>query len=132
MTRSLQAVAYPRHSAPESAPGVRRWGLETSRGAPPAGTEDHPRFFADLLTSPRVAAAGPLADVAAARYHQRQPRASLDPVVTGNRDRLRFESHVDVNNPLREALSRIGTDDPLHPRAELTGPGAARLDGDAR
>lgn len=33
-----------------------------------------------------------VADVAAARYHQPLLRASLDPVVTGNGDRLRFES----------------------------------------
>jgi len=66
----------------------------------------------------------------------------LDPVVTGSRDRLRFESfsgccgvyarldtlpagidgdvvehgttNVDVNNPLREALARVGGLDPLH------------------
>ncbi|MGW3286657.1 SWIM zinc finger family protein [Streptomyces sp. NPDC001002] len=146
MTRSLQAVAYRRPSALESAAGERRLGLETSRGATPTGVEDHPRFFTGFLTSPQVAAAGLLAvaDVAAARYYQRLLRASLDPVVTGNGDRLRFESfsgcggvyarldvlapgldggevghgttNVDVNNPLREALSRIGSDDPLHLR----------------
>ncbi|WP_328556846.1 SWIM zinc finger family protein [Streptomyces sp. NBC_00358] len=146
MTRSLQAVAYTRPSALRSAPDGRRLGLETSRGATPTGIEDHPTFFAGFLTSPHVAAAGLLAvaDVAAARYYQPQSRASLDPVVTGNGDRLRFESfsgcggvyarldvlrtgldgdeighgttNVDVNNPLREALSRIGTDDPLHLR----------------
>ena len=146
MTRSLQAVAYRRPSVLESSAGGRRLGLETSRGATPTGAADHPRFFAGFLTSPQVASAGLLAvaDVAAARYYQRQLRASLDPVVTGNGDRLRFESfsgcggvyarldvlapgldgdevghgttNVDVNNPLREALSRIGSDDPLHLR----------------
>ena len=83
-----------------------------------------------------------MADVAAARYYQPQLRASLDPVVTANGDRLRFESfsgccgvharldvltdgldgddighgttNVDVNNPLREGLSRIGAGEPLH------------------
>lgn len=110
------------------------------------GVKDHPQFFAGFLTSPQVASAALLAvaDVAAARYYQQQLRASLDPVVTGNGDRLRFESfsgccgvyarldvlepgldggevghgttNVDVNNPLREALSRIGSDDPLHLR----------------
>ncbi|MBZ9642485.1 SWIM zinc finger family protein [Streptomyces sp. PSKA30] len=146
MTRSLQAVAYRRPSVLESAADGQRLGLETSRGATPSGVQDHPQFFAGFLTSPQVASAGLLAvaDVAAARYYQRQLRASLDPVVTGNGDRLRFESfsgcgrvyarldvmepgldggevghgttNVDVNNPLREALSRIGPADPLHMR----------------
>ncbi|MFD5859680.1 SWIM zinc finger family protein [Streptomyces chartreusis] len=146
MTRSLQAVAYQRPSVLESAAGGQLLGLETSRGATPTGVKDHPQFFAGFLTSPQVASAALLAvaDVAAARYYQQQLRASLDPVVTGNGDRLRFESfsgccgvyarldvlepgldggevghgttNVDVNNPLREALSRIGSDDPLHLR----------------
>ncbi|MGI5406701.1 SWIM zinc finger family protein [Streptomyces chartreusis] len=146
MTRSLQAVAYRRPSVLESAAGRQLLGLETSRGATPMGVKDHPQFFAGFLTSPQVASAALLAvaDVAAARYYQQQLRASLDPVVTGNGDRLRFESfsgccgvyarldvlepgldggevghgttNVDVNNPLREALSRIGSDDPLHLR----------------
>ncbi|MFI1561463.1 SWIM zinc finger family protein [Streptomyces sp. NPDC020490] len=159
MTRSLQAVAYRRPSVLESAPDGRRLGLETSRGATPAGATDHPRFFAGFLTSPQVASAGLLAvaDVAAARYYQPQLRASLDPVVTGNGDRLRFESfsgccgvyarldvleagldggevghgttNVDVNNPLREALSRIGTDDPLHLRVGPEELAVTTLDG---
>ncbi|MGW1954548.1 SWIM zinc finger family protein [Streptomyces sp. NPDC001920] len=159
MTRSLQAVAYCRPSALESAADGQRLGLETSRGATPTGVQDHPRFFAGFLTSPQVAAAGLLAvaDVAAARYYQRQLRASLDPVVTGNGDRLRFESfsgccgvyarldvlesgldgdevghgttNVDVNNPLREALSRIGSDDPLHLRVGPQELAVTTLDG---
>ncbi|KUL33202.1 SWIM zinc finger domain-containing protein [Streptomyces regalis] len=159
MTRSLQAVAYCRPSVLESAVDGQRLGLETSRGATPAGVEDHPRFFAGFLTSPQVASAGLLAvaDVAAARYYQRQLRASLDPVVTGNGDRLRFESfsgccgvyarldvldagldggevghgttNVDVNNPLREALSRIGADDPLHLRVGPEELAVTTLDG---
>ncbi|WP_432042089.1 SWIM zinc finger family protein [Streptomyces cadmiisoli] len=146
MTRSLQAVAYRQPSVLESAVDGQRLGLETSRGATPSGVRDHPQFFAGFLTSPQVAAAGLLAvaDVAATRYYQRQLPASLDPVVTGNGDRLRFESfsgcggvyarldvlapgldggevghgttNVDVNNPLRDALSRIGSADPLHMR----------------
>ncbi|WDF36458.1 SWIM zinc finger domain-containing protein [Streptomyces sp. T12] len=159
MTRSLQAVAYRRPSVLESAVDGQRLGLETSRGATPSGVEDHPRFFAGFLTSPQVASAGLLAvaDVAAARYYQRQLRASLDPVVTGNGDRLRFESfsgccgvyarldvleagldggevghgttNVDVNNPLREALSRIGADDPLHLRVGPQELAVTTLDG---
>ncbi|QOV39860.1 SWIM zinc finger family protein [Streptomyces ferrugineus] len=159
MTRSLQAVAYRRPSVLESAAGGQRLGLETSRGATPSGVRDHPRFFAGFLTSPQVASAALLAvaDVAAARYYQRQLRASLDPVVTGNGDRLRFESfsgccgvyarldvmeagldggevghgttNVDVNNPLREALSRIGSDDPLHMRVGPEELAVTTLDG---
>ncbi|MFC4329796.1 SWIM zinc finger family protein [Streptomyces andamanensis] len=159
MTRSLQNVTYRRPSVLESAEGGRRLGLETSRGATPAGAEDHPRFFAGFLTRPQTAAAGLLAvaDVAAARYYQPQLRASLDPVVTGNGDRLRFESfsgccgvyarldvlrsgldggdvghgttNVDVNNPLREALSRIGADDPLHLRVGPEELAVTTLDG---
>ncbi|GGX68048.1 hypothetical protein GCM10010515_39590 [Streptomyces fructofermentans] len=155
----MQAVAYTRSSALESSAGVRRLGLETSRGATPRGVEDHPRFFTGFLTSPQVASAGLLAvaDVAVARYHQQQLRASLDPVVTGNGDRLRFESfsgcggvyarldvlesgldggevghgttNVDVNNPLREALSRIGSDDPLHLRVGPDEMAVTTLDG---
>ncbi|MFE6622791.1 SWIM zinc finger family protein [Streptomyces sp. NPDC057740] len=159
MTRSLQAVAYCRPSVLESAADGQRLGLETSRGATPSGAEDHPRFFAGFLTSPQVASAGLLAvaDVAAARYYQRQLGASLDPVVTGNGDRLRFESfsgccgvyarldvlesgldggevghgttNVDVNNPLREALSRMGADDPLHLRVGPEELAVTTLDG---
>ncbi|MFI6106555.1 SWIM zinc finger family protein [Streptomyces sp. NPDC051310] len=146
MTRSVQALAYSRPSALASSQAGRLLGLETSGGLTPAGAEAHPRFFAGFLTSPQTAARGLLAvaDVAAARYYQRLRPASLDPVVTGNGDRLRFESfsgcggvyarldvlsegldgaatghgttNVDVNDPLREALSRLTGDDPLHLR----------------
>ncbi|WP_372343164.1 SWIM zinc finger family protein [Streptomyces sp. KL116D] len=159
MTRSTQAVTYRRPSALESSAGSSLLGLETSRGATPSGPQDHPRFFAGFLTAPQVASAGLLAvaDVAAARYYQRQLRASLDPVVTGSGDRLRFESfsgcggvyarldvlaegldgdevrhgttNVDVNNPLREALSRIGCDDPLHLRVGPEELAVTTLDG---
>lgn len=159
MTRSLQAVAYRQPSVLESAAGGRRLGLETSAGVTPTGAEAHPRFFTGFLTSPQVAAAGLLAvaDVAATRYYQRQLPASLDPVVTGNGDRLRFESfsgcggvyarldvldagldgdaighgttNVDVNSPLREALARIGGDDPLHLRVGPEEMAVTTLDG---
>ncbi|WP_149181530.1 SWIM zinc finger family protein [Streptomyces sp. TRM49041] len=146
MTRSVQALAYARPSALESSQVGRSLGLETSGGLTPAGAEAHPRFFSGFLTAPQTAARGLLAvaDVAAARYYQRLRPGSLDPVVTGNGDRLRFESfsgcngvyarldvlregldgadtghgtaNVDVNNPLREALSRLTGEDPLHLR----------------
>ncbi|MEU8698272.1 SWIM zinc finger family protein [Streptomyces sp. NPDC048680] len=146
MTRSVQALAYSRPSLLKSSQAAQLLGLETAGGLTPRGAEPHPRFFEGFLTSPQVAARGLLAvaDVAAARYYQRTLLSSLDPVVTGNGDRLRFESfsgccgvyarldvlregldgartghgttNVDVNNPLREALSRIAGDDPLHLR----------------
>ncbi|MFB7340595.1 SWIM zinc finger family protein [Streptomyces hydrogenans] len=146
MTRSVQALAYARPSSLESTASGRLLGLETAGGLTPRGAEAHPRFFAGFLAAPQIAARGLLAvaDVAAARYHQRPRPGSLDPVVTGNGDRLRFESfsgcggvyarldvldeglggaetghgttNVDVNAPLREALSRMGGDDPMYLR----------------
>lgn len=159
MTRSVQALAYARPSALESSQAGQLLGLETSGGLTPRGTESHPRFFSGFLTSPDVAARGLLAvaDVASARYYQRTLSASLDPVVTGNGDRLRFESfsgccgvyarldvlpegldgaetghgttNVDVNNPLREALSRMTGDDPLHLRVGPDEMAVTTLDG---
>ncbi|MFB7103051.1 SWIM zinc finger family protein [Streptomyces hydrogenans] len=146
MTRSVQALAYARPSSLESTASGRLLGLETAGGLTPRGAEAHPRFFAGFLAAPQIAARGLLAvaDVAAARYHQRTRPGSLDPVVTGNGDRLRFESfsgcggvyarldvldeglggaetghgttNVDVNDPLREALSRMSGTDPLYLR----------------
>ncbi|MFF2778434.1 SWIM zinc finger family protein [Streptomyces sp. NPDC058052] len=146
MTRSVQALAYARPSSLESTASGRLLGLETAGGLTPRGAEAHPHFFSGFLATPQIAARGLLAvaDVAAARYYQRMRPGSLDPVVTGNGDRLRFESfsgcggvyarldvldegldgtetghgttNVDVNDPLREALSRMTGDDPMHLR----------------
>ncbi|WP_370410570.1 SWIM zinc finger family protein [Streptomyces fradiae] len=159
MTRSVQALAYARPSALEPTGSGRLLGLETSGGLTPHGAEARPRFFSGFLTSPQVAARGLLAvaDVAAARYYQRMRPGSLDPVVTGNGDRLRFESfsgcggvyarldvlsagldgaetghgttNVDVNNPLREALSRLTGGDPLHLRVGPEELAVTTLDG---
>ncbi|MFE2236790.1 SWIM zinc finger family protein [Streptomyces sp. NPDC059442] len=159
MTRSVQALAYSRPSALGSSGAGRLLGLETSGGLTPTGAEARPRFFSGFLTSPQIAARGLLAvaDVAAARYHQRMRPGSLDPVVTGNGDRLRFEAfsgcggvyarldvlsegldgagtgrgttNVDVNNPLREALSRMTGDDPLHLRVGPEEMAVTTLDG---
>ncbi|MFD7495344.1 SWIM zinc finger family protein [Streptomyces sp. NPDC059832] len=159
MTRSVQALAYSRPSALDSSQAGQLLGLETSGGLTPRGTEPHPRFFSGFLTSPRIAARGLLAvaDVASARYYRPTLPSSLDPVVTGNGDRLRFESfsgccgvyarldvlqegldgartdhgttNVDVNNPLREALSRIAGDDPLHMRVGPDEMAVTTLDG---
>ncbi len=112
--------------------------LQTSSDA-----DVHPRFFRGFMTAPEPAALGLLAvaEVARTRYFQPLNRASLDPVVTGSRDRLRFESfsgccgvyarldvlpagldgetighgttNVDVNTPLRAALARVSSRDPL-------------------
>ncbi|NYI04488.1 SWIM zinc finger family protein [Allostreptomyces psammosilenae] len=146
MTQAVQAYAYLRPSTLSRESDRNDLALQTSGGATPAGLQAHPRFFTGFLTAPEAAAAALLsvADVAAARYHQPQLRASLDPVVTAGGDRLRFESfsgccgvyarldvlhdgldgddighgttNVDVNNPLREALTRVGGADPLHLR----------------
>ncbi|MGZ2360433.1 SWIM zinc finger domain-containing protein [Streptomyces sp. 372A] len=146
MTRTVQALAYSRPSVLASSRAGRSLGLETAGGSTPHGAEAHPRFFSGFLASPHIAARGLLAvaDVAATRYYQRTLLSSLDPVVTGNGDRLRFESfsgccgvyarldvlseglegvetghgttNVDVNDPLRESLSRMGGDEPLHLR----------------
>ncbi|MGW1847080.1 SWIM zinc finger family protein [Streptomyces sp. NPDC001966] len=159
MTRSVQALTYARPSALESSQSGQLLGLETSGGLTPRGAESRPRFFSGFLTSPGIAARGLLAvaDVASTRYYQRTLPASLDPVVTGNGDRLRFESfsgccgvyarldvlqdgldgartghgttNVDVNNPLREALSRIAGDDPLHLRVGPDEMAVTTLDG---
>ncbi|GIM99703.1 hypothetical protein Pve01_13620 [Planomonospora venezuelensis] len=136
----MQAYTY----AGPSALAEGHLGLSTSGGRTATGFLDHPRFFSGLLTQAAPAAAGLLAvaDVALARYHRPQPGFTRDPVVTCGGDRLRFESfsacggvyarldvlgpaldgevfdrgttNVDVNNPLREALARVGGRDPLH------------------
>ncbi|WP_030460360.1 SWIM zinc finger family protein [Kitasatospora sp. NRRL B-11411] len=130
MTTAVHALRYLQPSALRP----RRLDLATSGGATPHGEADHPRFFDGALRHPDAAAAALLAvaDVAAARYHRPVGAASLDPVVTADGDRLRFESfsgcggvharldvlpegldgaatghgttNVDVNAPLREAL----------------------------
>ncbi|TDQ53024.1 SWIM zinc finger family protein [Actinorugispora endophytica] len=144
MTTTAHAYSYLRPSAVHVDGARTGLSLETSVGLTPEGTRAHPRFFTGFLTEPQAAAAALLgvADVAAARYYQRVESYVRDPVVTGNGDRIRFESfsdccgvyarldvlgdgldgdeighgttNVDVNNPLREALSRIGGSDPLH------------------
>jgi hypothetical protein len=133
---SVASYAYARPS--ELTPG--RLDLQTSGGA-----GRNPRFFEGFVTTPQPVAAGLLAvaDVARTRYFQRTPSwVSLDPVVTGSRETLRFESfsgccgvyarmdvlpsgldgrrpehgttNVDVNNPLRLSLARLTGLDPLH------------------
>lgn len=144
MSSSVQSFTYLRASALHTHEGTPRLSLETCGGLTSHGLAPFPRFFSGFLTAPEAAAGGLLAvaDVAATRYHQPQNRAWLDPVVTGNGDRLRFESfsgcggvyarldvlppgidgemlgtgttNVDVNAPLRAALAMVGATDPLH------------------
>ncbi|MEU9332909.1 SWIM zinc finger family protein [Streptomyces sp. NPDC048290] len=146
MASNLQAYTYAQPSAVRTTARGTALGLETSGGLTPAGPVARPRFFSGFLTRPWTAAAGLLAvaDVAGARYYRPELARLLDPVVTAQGDRLRFESfsgccgvyarldvlgdgldggevlhgttNVDVNNPLRDALTRIGADDPLHLR----------------
>ena len=146
MPDTAYSYAYQRPSTLREADG--RLGLETSGGRALATPSTNPRFFTGFLTHPGVAAAGLLAvaRVARERYvltsQLRGALGSIDPVVTCNGDRLRFESfsgccgvyarldvlsealdgevhdrgttNVDVNEPLRRALARIAGDDPLH------------------
>ncbi|MEE3921547.1 hypothetical protein V2I01_34710 [Micromonospora sp. BRA006-A] len=125
----MNAVQTYRYLQPSA---LRAAGLDLQTCGGPAA---NPRFFAGFLTAPAASAAGLLAvaEVARTRYHQPVNPASLDPVVTGSRGRLRFESfsgccgvyarmdvlpagldgeisghgttNVDVNPPLREALA---------------------------
>ncbi|MEE6308782.1 SWIM zinc finger family protein [Plantactinospora veratri] len=134
----MTAVQTYRYLGPSA---LRADGLALQTSGGPAA---NPRFFSGFLTTPRAAAAGLLAvaEVARSRYYRPADPASLDPVVTGGRDRLRFESfsgccgvyarldalpagidgeilahgttNVDVNPPLRAALARVGGLDPLH------------------
>ncbi|MFE0119374.1 SWIM zinc finger family protein [[Kitasatospora] papulosa] len=159
MTSSTHTFTYSRASSLTVSEAGQALDLETAGGLTPTGANDHPQFFAGFLSAPQAAARALLAvaDVAAARYYRRTLRASLDPVVTGNGDRLRFESfsgccgvyarldvlpeslrgadtghgttNIDVNNPLREALSRLGGDDPLHLRVGPDEMAVTTLDG---
>ncbi|MGW5694383.1 SWIM zinc finger family protein, partial [Streptomyces asiaticus] len=151
MSRSLWRTASRTRNGPSAArdsTAGRALALETSGGATPAGEAANPRFFSGFLTAPAAASTALLAvaDVAAARYyrpnHWPSARASLDPVVTADGDRLRCESfsgccgvyarldvlapgldgddvghgttNVDVNLPLRRALAGLGGLAPLH------------------
>jgi hypothetical protein len=144
VTSSTQTYSYLRPSAVRDSAAGRTLALETSGGATPVGAVANPRFFSGFLTAPVPAAVALLAvaDVAATRFYEQRASSSLDPVVTANGDRLRFESfsgccgvyarldvlaagldgddvghgttNVDVNLPLRRALARLGGVDPLH------------------
>jgi hypothetical protein len=127
-----------RYARASSLTDARVLDLQTSGG--PAA---HPRFFAGLLgeAEPAAAAILGLANVAAAHYYRRTPTWLRDPVVTCDARRLRFESfsaccgvyarldvlpeaidgaylargttNIDVNEPLRGALTKVRGADPL-------------------
>ncbi|MFJ1702710.1 hypothetical protein [Kitasatospora sp. NPDC088346] len=80
MTRTVQAYACLQPSAPTARPGGPALAPATSGGRTPVGGVANPRFLDGFLTAP------------AARHHQPLLRASLDPVVTADGERLRFES----------------------------------------
>lgn len=125
--------------------------LSTSGGVTEAGPEANPRFFDGFLGNAEQAATALLVVAKVARTRFYTPPGMLaailraaDPVVTSNRDRMRFESfsaccgvyarldvlpecldgpaistgttNVDFNPPMREALARVGGLDPLHLR----------------
>jgi hypothetical protein len=142
MAAPAHSYHYRRPSALDLPTGLL--GLETSGGTGLAGPSDNPRFFTGFLANPAVAAGGlqAVARVARTRYFQPNLVALRDPVVTCNGDRLRFESfsaccgvyarldvlsesldgevhdrgttNVDINEPLRRMLARVGGSDPLH------------------
>jgi hypothetical protein len=119
--------------------------LATSGGVTEAGPALHPYFFSGFLTEPNVAATGMLACAAVARSRYFLPGNIVailrDPVVTSNRDRLRFEAfssccgvharldllpaafaevpiasgttNVDFNDAMRAALAGVAISGPL-------------------
>jgi hypothetical protein len=88
-------VAY-RYAMPSALSGDGVLSLATSGGVTDAGPAAHPYFFTGFLAEPGPAAQALLAcaAIARARYHNAPSLLAslLDPVVTCNTDRLRFES----------------------------------------
>jgi hypothetical protein len=88
-------VAY-RYAMPSALSREGVLSLATSGGVTEAGPTAHPYFFAGFLADPGPAAQALLAcaAIARARYHMASSALAslLDPVVTCNTDRLRFES----------------------------------------
>jgi hypothetical protein len=119
--------------------------LATSGGVTEVGPALHPYFFSGFVTEPDVAATGMLACAAVARSRYFLPGNIVailrDPVVTSNRDRLRFEAfssccgvharldllpaafaaapiasgttNVDFNDAMRAALAGVAISGPL-------------------
>lgn len=132
LTYGFRSTADPRSVSLATAPGIG-----------PAGRVASPHFFSGTVVDAEQCARGVLAvaDVAAASYYTRIEWSSLDPVVTSDGERLRFESfsgcggvyarfdllpeslsgtpgelgttNIDINPPLRHALSTIRSGEPL-------------------
>lgn len=144
-----QTYTYLRPSQVRFADGRADLTLATSGGRTAAGPATNPVFFEGFLGHPEQSAAALLAVAKVARTRFYTPPGMVaailraaDPVVTSNRDRLRFESfsgccgvyarydvmpgaldgtvldtgttNVDFNPPMRDALARIGGVEPLH------------------
>lgn len=141
---ALHTYSYLRPSSlsPAEGLGLETSGGTAVRG--PSGLVAHPRFFSGFLKHPAAVAGGLLAvaEVARTRYFQPAETGYRDPVVTCDGERLRFESfsacggvylrldvlgvgldgdildrgttNVDVNEPLRRALSGVLDRNPLH------------------
>jgi hypothetical protein len=161
-----QGYRYRRPSALTAAAGASELSLATSGGVTGAGPAEHPRFFHGFVGHPRQAATGMLAVARVARTRFYDPAAVarsrellLDPVVTSNTDRLRFESfssccgvharldllpgsldgamvdvgttNVDFNPPMRQALSGVGVGDPMRLAVGTDEIAVTTLDGTA-
>ncbi len=148
-TMEEQSYHYVRPSELTFGDGRADLMLATSGGRTATGPAAHPVFFDGFLGHPEQAAAALLAVAKVARTRFYKPPGMVaailraaDPVVTSNRDRLRFESfsaccgvyarydalpgsldgtlldtgttNVDFNPPMRDALARIGGLEPLH------------------
>ncbi|GAB6903713.1 SWIM zinc finger family protein [Kineosporia succinea] len=129
----MQALATYSYRAPSELTGSSGLRLQTSGG--PAA---NPRFFSGDVAAPGAAAAGLLvvSAVAAADFRRAPMRMLLDPVVTAEENKLRFEAfsgctgvhvrldllpealdgdgflrhgttNIDINAPLRKALTRV-------------------------
>lgn len=144
-----QEYTYLRPSTLTFADGRTDLTLATSGGRTASGPAAHPVFFDGFLGHPEQSAAALLAVAKVARTRFYTPPGmvaatlrSADPVVTSNRDRLRFESfsvccgvyarydvlpggldgalidtgttNVDFNPPMRDALARVSGLDPVH------------------
>lgn len=144
-----QSYTYLRPSEVRFADGRADLMLATSGGRTALGPVTHPVFFDGFLGHSEQSAAALLAVAKVARTRFYLPPGMVaailraaDPVVTSNRDRLRFESfsaccgvyarydvlpgaldgkvldtgttNVDFNPPMRDALARITGLEPLH------------------
>jgi len=148
-TTGEQTYTYLRPSSVTFDDGRADLSLSTSGGRTAAGPAVHPVFFDGFLGHPEQSATALLSVAKVARTRFYLPPGMVaavlraaDPVVTSNRDRLRFESfsaccgvyarydvlpgamegpaldsgttNVDFNPPMREALARVGGLDPVH------------------